>query len=219
MANANARHLTSVATEDATSIQKLHQIAALLVDPADLTPVMLRIRIRAIYEGCEVPTDRQKYVALATRAGCTKASMYRAWREEFGARADEDPAPDSPLPPRRRNRPRRVTAISAALDLSALYRYFDDEDLLLYAGISDELHDRVEAHIDASTWMCFAARSTIQRFPTRAEAAAAEIAAIKDERPLFNQMHNSTPEAQQRLVEYLVKRNRLDLLAPAISRG
>lgn len=102
---------------------------------------------------------------------------------------------------------------------TALYRWYDGTGLLLYVGISDALADRMKGHIRASSWMDFAATSTIERHPTRALALAAEESAIKTERPVFNHQHNSSPEAQQRLVEYLVKHNRIDLLAPAISRG
>jgi GIY-YIG catalytic domain len=102
---------------------------------------------------------------------------------------------------------------------TALYRWWDKENLLLYIGISDELAGRVKGHVKASSWMDFAATSAIERHPTRAAALAAEEEAIKAEKPIFNKQHNSSPEAQQRLVEYLIKHNRVDLLAPAVSRG
>lgn len=107
----------------------------------------------------------------------------------------------------------------AATGTTALYRYYDAYDLLLYVGISDRLYTRTGKHIQRSSWMDFAARSTIERFPSREEALTAEEAAIKAERPLFNHQHNASPEAQKRLIEYLVSHGRLDLLAPAVSRG
>jgi hypothetical protein len=67
--------------------------------------------------------------------------------------------------------------------------------------------------------MEFVARSSVERHPSRSAALAAETAAIKAEHPLFNFQHNNTPEARQRLIEYLIKHERLDLLAPAVSRG
>lgn len=102
---------------------------------------------------------------------------------------------------------------------TALYRYFDIADLLLYAGISDRLRMRTGDHVKGSSWMDFAVRSTIERFPSREIALEAEEQAIKAEHPLFNHQHNNTPEARRRLVEYLVSQDRLDLLAPAVSRG
>lgn len=141
-----------------------------------------------------------------------------AWQEDDGCEADphgaggliataDPPPPDSPA----------SVVVSAAQ--TALYRWFDADDLLLYVGISDQLATRVGNHIKGSSWMDFAVRSTIERFPLRDLAAAAEEAAIKAEQPLFNHQHNDTPEARMRLVEYLVRHGRADLLAPAVSRG
>ena len=108
---------------------------------------------------------------------------------------------------------------AAIADDTALYRIWGDADLLLYIGISDRLRSRTGSHIAGSSWMDFAVRSTIERYPTRAVALDAEEAAIKAERPLFNHQHNDTPESRRALVEYLIKHDRLDLLAPAVSRG
>lgn len=102
---------------------------------------------------------------------------------------------------------------------TALYRWYDESHLLLYVGISDDLAGRVRGHIKSSSWMDFAVSSTIERHSTRTAALDAEETAIKAERPIFNFQHNSSPEARQRLVDYLVKRGRLDLLTPSISRG
>ena len=100
-----------------------------------------------------------------------------------------------------------------------LYRWWDESDLLLYVGIADNLGSRTKGHVKGSSWMEFAARSAIERHPSRSVALAAETAAIKAEHPLFNFQHNNTPEARHRLVEYLIERERLDLLAPVVSRG
>lgn len=108
---------------------------------------------------------------------------------------------------------------SQPVGVTALYRYYDEADGLLYIGISKTLATREGNHIKASTWMEFAMRSTIMRFPNRKGAEDAERLAIKAELPLFNVQHNDTPEARMRLVEYLCERKRLDLLAPAVSRG
>jgi len=102
---------------------------------------------------------------------------------------------------------------------TALYRFYDPDDRLLYVGISDHLASRHMSHVAESSWMEFAARSTIERHPTRREAADAELFAIKAEGPLFNRQHNESPDAVRRLVEYLIEHNRTDLLAPAVSRG
>lgn len=103
--------------------------------------------------------------------------------------------------------------------LTALYRYYDHRDRLLYVGITDKLSARTTSHIESSSWMDFAVRSTIERYPTRREAEKAEQEAIKTERPLFNSQHNDTPEARVRLVEYLIEQGRTDLLVASVSRG
>jgi hypothetical protein len=102
---------------------------------------------------------------------------------------------------------------------TAMYRWFDADGVLVYVGISRHLHLRTRSHIKASDWMAFVASSTIERLTDPVEAAAAEEAAIKAERPIFNKVHNDTPQARRRAVEYLIQRDRLDLLAPAVSRG
>lgn len=139
-----------------------------------------------------------------------------------------DPPPSTsvlPRPSRRRtSKPRsqprvRRSRKASASAATALYRYYDADDVLLYVGITGDLAERELDHICDSTWMDFAARSTIERFPTRDEAEDAERDAIRDDAPLFNIAHNDTPGMTRRLVEYLVKQNRLDLLMPAVSRG
>lgn len=141
---------------------------------------------------------------------------------------DPDPHPNAlpgTLPSRRRSsKPRspsrtRRTGKAAKATSTALYRYYDAADTLLYVGMTGDLAEREVEHIRDSTWMDFAARSTIERFPTRAEAEDAERDAIRDEAPLFNIAHNDTPGMTRRLVDYLIEQDRRDLLLPAVSRG
>lgn len=125
----------------------------------------------------------------------------------------------SPLSPAA-SEPLQLTGEAVAhTEATALYRWYDESDRLLYLGISDNLPGRVKGHVRGSSWMDFAVRSTVARFPTRKEAAEAETAAIKAEQPLFNDVHNRTPEAKARLVEFLIEHGRADLLAPSVSRG
>ena len=102
---------------------------------------------------------------------------------------------------------------------TALYFWFDADGVLLYIGITGDLATRQSSHAKRSSWAEFADHSQIHRFPSRPEAEAAEKAAIEAERPLFNHVHNDTAEARQRLVAYLIEHGRMDLLAPAVSRG
>jgi hypothetical protein len=133
--------------------------------------------------------------------------------------ADEADPSSIPLPLPPASEPITADAEECQSGPTALYRYFDADDLLLYIGVSDRLRIRTGDHIAGSSWMDFAVRSTIERHPTRAVALETEESAIKAEHPLFNHQHNDTPEARRRLVEYLVSHDRLDLLVPAVSRG
>ena len=235
MANANARPLAPTETPPQPSAEwMLTQLAALLDRAAETTPTMMRVRIRAIYEGVDVPDERKAFIALVKRAGCCWRSGYKAFTDEYGQSPtgpvavrlyDEDghaywvepsePQPDPELQPE----PEAEPEPDGRERPTALYRYYDISDLLLYVGISGRLYDRTGDHTKGSSWMDFAVRSTIERFPARDEAVEAEEAAIKAEHPLFNDRHNNTPEARRQLVEYLVRHDRLDLLAPAVSRG
>lgn len=94
----------------------------------------------------------------------------------------------------------------------ALYRHFDEDGVLLYVGVTNNLDSRTRSHTRHSQWSIFAARSEAEFFDTRAEALAAERRAIKEEQPLFNGV-GSTHESRLKAVEYLIKRKRLDLLA------
>lgn len=184
--------------------QASHTLAAietiLLDEPDDY--IRMTIRIGMALWDC----DR---VEAAARLGIERATAYRAresdvrslgeWLSEgLGERGRDDAAP--------------VTR-------TALYSYYDADDVLLYVGITDNLHERTYAHVKRSSWMDFAARSTVERFPTREAAEAEEEERIRTLSPLFNSRHNEHPGAPLRLVEYLVKHGRVDLLAPAVSRG
>lgn len=74
---------------------------------------------------------------------------------------------------------------------TALYRFYDAEDNLLYLGISYDPDGRWEAHkYWSKTWERLAVRRALEWFDTRTEALTAETAAIRAERPKFNTMHN-----------------------------
>jgi hypothetical protein len=94
---------------------------------------------------------------------------------------------------------------------SVLYRRHDAEGALLYVGVSDWPYDRAVGHGTHSLWVQFAVAGTNTWYPSRAEAEKAEKLAIATELPLFNRYH-SVPGARERLVDYLVARDRHDLL-------
>ena len=67
-----------------------------------------------------------------------------------------------------------------------LYRHFDKNNNLLYVGISLSTFNRLSQHKDHSGWFYGITNVTIEHFPTREEALAAERKAIKSEAPKFN---------------------------------
>lgn len=73
-----------------------------------------------------------------------------------------------------------------------LYRYFDSKDQLLYVGITGDQLKRQSQHRRSSKWFDQIAFAKFQHFTSRAEAAAAEVTAIQEEKPLFNQHHVKT---------------------------
>lgn len=66
-----------------------------------------------------------------------------------------------------------------------VYRFFDADDRLLYVGITDDPKGRWKAHAKREWWHQVA-RHAITWHDTRADALAAEAAAIASEGPLHN---------------------------------
>lgn len=75
---------------------------------------------------------------------------------------------------------------------TCLYRLFDADDVLLYVGISKSGLMRLGQHLTEKPWASDVARTTIEWFTSRSEAAAAEVAAIVTEKPRHNVMHAGT---------------------------
>lgn len=76
---------------------------------------------------------------------------------------------------------------------TALYRYFDADDGLLYIGISNDPAFRWKAHRYGSgrnIWPTEAVRRTIEWHDSRPLSLKAEETAIKAERPRYNEKHN-----------------------------
>lgn len=72
------------------------------------------------------------------------------------------------------------------IEPTILYRYFDDNNRLLYVGITKDQRKRFSSHNRKSLWMTDAVRCTLEHFETREKAKAAETRAIQDEYPLHN---------------------------------
>ena len=74
---------------------------------------------------------------------------------------------------------------------TSLYRHFDREDRLLYVGVSMSFLHRQVAHRRTKAWFDQIAKITVEHFPSRTEALAAERKAIKSEGPMYNRDHFS----------------------------
>lgn len=72
-------------------------------------------------------------------------------------------------------------------DRPVMYRVLDADGRLIYVGQSTDLSRRVAQHRSESWWwQLLAARLTVQVFPDREAAKAAEKVAIQEELPVFN---------------------------------
>lgn len=75
---------------------------------------------------------------------------------------------------------------------TVLYRLFDAAGTLLYVGISSDPKVRWINHAGEKAWFPQVATTTFEWFDTRSSAEAAEVVAIKTEKPLHNIIHNVT---------------------------
>lgn len=67
-----------------------------------------------------------------------------------------------------------------------VYRAFDESGRLLYVGCTVNVEGRMATHAEKSPWHLFHSRLEVEEFPTRDEAAAAEVVAIATEHPRWN---------------------------------
>lgn len=69
---------------------------------------------------------------------------------------------------------------------TALYRFYDKEDRLLYVGITHDPKARWRFHAVEKPWWHEVARKEVTWFETRTEAGIAELRAIETEGPLYD---------------------------------
>ncbi len=81
---------------------------------------------------------------------------------------------------------------------TALYRFFDENGVLLYVGVTDNLGTRWATHADQKHWWDRVTSYTLEWFDTREAAEAAEQHAIWIEKPLYNVRHTRSKGAQKR---------------------
>jgi excinuclease UvrABC nuclease subunit len=70
--------------------------------------------------------------------------------------------------------------------VTALYRIYDRAGRLLYVGISEDVEQRIVQHARTAGWVDEMASMTVESYPTRPAALAAELDAIHTEWPLWN---------------------------------
>ena len=75
--------------------------------------------------------------------------------------------------------------------MAYLYRYFDAEERLLYIGTSINAFRRLGERIGKLSWFKDIKTVSLDEFSNMAKATAAEKAAIKREKPLFNVVHST----------------------------
>lgn len=69
---------------------------------------------------------------------------------------------------------------------TALYRFFNSEGRLLYVGITIDVNSRWADHSRQQHWWPQVADRTVEWFESRPVALEAELAAIRQERPVHN---------------------------------
>ena len=83
-----------------------------------------------------------------------------------------------------------------------LYRFFDDDDNLLYVGISVNAYNRAKQHSKDKHWWPEVKSITLNVYPDRESVELAEINAIKTEKPIYNTQHNvDKPSAATELLK------------------
>jgi predicted GIY-YIG superfamily endonuclease len=90
---------------------------------------------------------------------------------------------------RSRHRPRRQLRPVDRRPV-CLYRFYDTRGHLVYVGITNHLGRRLTQHNTTKPWWTDVTRITVEHFTERDTAEAAEIAAIRRERPERNIAHN-----------------------------
>lgn len=96
---------------------------------------------------------------------------------------------------------------------TAVYRFFDAEDVLLYVGMTGNMIERLEGHDYEKAWRTSIDHVTVTWHPTRADAHGAEREAIRSENPLHNVIRFD--KRSQTEAERMANRTRsLHLLSP-----
>ena len=77
-----------------------------------------------------------------------------------------------------------------------LYRFFGQDNQLLYIGISINAYNRYKGHLQTKTWMDEVVSITLEPHINRREVEQAEIEAIRSENPKYNRIRYKKPERE-----------------------
>jgi hypothetical protein len=73
-------------------------------------------------------------------------------------------------------------------DLTHVYRHYDVNGRLLYVGVAQSTHNRLQQHRKQTVWFPLTALITIDDYPSRKAAEIDEARAILIEKPLYNRV-------------------------------
>lgn len=115
----------------------------------------------------------------------------------------------------------RITTPTARPGETALYRFFNDADQLLYVGITGNPQKRWADHRRhaAATWWPMAARASVDWFKERTDATAAELRVIRTKAPLYNSGGAPSPLREQAPGERLCPRVNVERFIEATGGG
>jgi hypothetical protein len=103
------------------------------------------------------------------------------WRDENRDKLNESV--------RRRNRAMMDNLPETKQRQQTLYRLFDEDDRLLYVGITWNVRNRFYAHKADKVWWDDVVRHELEEYPDRDSVLKAEMLAIKTELPIYNVVH------------------------------
>lgn len=83
-----------------------------------------------------------------------------------------------------------VPAPKGVMKPAYLYRAYDEASVLLYVGEAYNTLVRASGHLDGSHWWDRVRNLTVTPYPSKEAARAAEVIAIREEKPLYNVAHN-----------------------------
>lgn len=82
--------------------------------------------------------------------------------------------------------------------MAFVYRYYNDEGVLLYIGESLSYIRRLSEHLKKASWVESVCSVTLERFDTKKQAQNAEREAIEKENPVFNKQYNQKTKSNSK---------------------